>query len=257
MADIVYITAQDPDEDLMMTCHRSKPAKKIIVIRDNGSYGDEEWQLQCEATIQKIKRGVSYAGIAVEEISAPYGNPLLLLKKAEETIMYEKGLGNEVYVNIGAGDRVVSTMLYVATIFAGGQPVSPKGLRSIELPQIPMVNISEKSVRILKFLIKVGGASTLEELKNVVIGKGGKPSKSLAHYYIVNELAPYHLVETRREGRKLKVAITDRGRSVALLAEAYIRALTRGVKTVGTTREKITGTPLTSERVAAPSQLAE
>ncbi len=257
MADIVYITAQDPDEDLMMTCHRSKPAKKIIVIRDDGSYGSEEWQIQCESTVQKIKRGVSYAGIMVEEVTAPYGSPLLLLKKVEETIMYEKGQGNEVYVNIGAGDKIVSTMLYVATIFAGGHPVSPKDYRSIELPQIPMVNIGEKSVRILKFLVKVGGASTLEELKNVVIGKGGKPSKSLAHYYIVNELAPYNLVETKRTGRKLKVVITDRGRTVALLAEAYIRALTRGMKAVGKPEMKIAAAPVTSEKTIAPNQLLE
>jgi|GEM_PF-3620593 len=256
MADIVYITAQDPDEDLMMTCHRSKPAKKIIVIRDNGSYGDGEWQLQCEVTIQKIKRGVSYAGIMVEEVTAPYGNPLHLLKKVEETIMYEKGLGNEVYVNIGAGDKVVSAMLYVATIFAGGRPVAPKDFRSIELPQIPMVNISEKSVRILKFLVKAGGASSLEELKNVVIGKGGKPSKSLAHYYIVNELAPYNLVETKREGRKLKVTITERGRSVALLAEAYIRALTKGAGAVGIAGKKAMSKPVASEKAIALSQLA-
>ena len=86
MGDIVYITAQDPNEDMMMAGYRSKPAKKVIVIRDDGHYRDTKWQEECRNTIRKIMEIVSYVGSTIEEIVAPYN--LSLIHISEPTRPY-------------------------------------------------------------------------------------------------------------------------------------------------------------------------
>ncbi len=144
--------------------------------------------------------------------------------------------GEEVWINVTTSHVPASLALYASAGFYSARALwvemTGAGAVAREVPALPQAPLPEEAYSILEALLSRGGSALMAEVAEDVrfnrkSRRGGRRSPeekirvSNVGYYVRNHLVPRGLVSISVEGKRYRLALTERGRHVARRAADY------------------------------------
>ncbi len=178
-----------------------------------------------EAVAEELEKALSVL-VEIEKIyvdeSDVYGSAIEILRALKK----EKDQGNEIYINATDAPRTLMISCYIAAQLVSGKmyvalPRYEKGKevgveKIVEIPVPPLKKIGEDKLRILKAIYNNGKeVDSINSLIKIIEGKLEKQKAYMAQRakmsYHLKGLEKDGLIETRRDGKNVKILLTPLG----------------------------------------------
>lgn len=220
-------------ERLLESIRRSgHPIQKVYLVlgKDKKLSGEENVHKTAEEIEKTLNVLVEVEKIYVDKLDV-YSAALEMLKVIKKEITE----GNEVLINASDSIRTLCISCYVAAQLSGSRlyialPKYENGEevgidKVVEIPIPPLKKISDDKLVIVKTLQEQGGE--VESINRLIELLEGKTEDDQKKYMAQRARMSYHLkgleedglVEMRREGKNVKIKLTELGKAYALMSE--------------------------------------
>jgi len=219
-------------ERLLESIRRSGyPIQKVYLVlgKDKKLSGEENVHKTAEEIEKTLNVLVEVEKIYVDKLDV-YSAALEMLKVIKKEITE----GNKVLINASDSVRTLCISCYVAAQLSGSKlyialPKYENGEevgidKVVEIPIPPLKKISDDKLVIVKTLQEQGGeVESINRLIELLEGKTEDQKKYMAQRarmsYHLKGLEEDGLVEMRREGKNVKIKLTELGKAYALMSE--------------------------------------
>ncbi len=205
---------------------RQYPFHKIILILGKDTGPGEE---KAEAVAAEIK-GEFEKVAEIEEVHVVLDDIYQAAITIAEKIRAEEKLGNTVLVNASGSLRTVGISCYLACAVTGAtlyvalpayEGNRLTGIRQVQVvPPAPLKDAGTEEQSILKYLLEHG---KLDSVDTLIQGLGGHQKNSPSYQkerarmsYHIKKLRENSFIETRKDGKNLKISLTPLGRLISV-----------------------------------------
>ncbi|AEA46647.1 HFX_2341 family transcriptional regulator domain-containing protein [Archaeoglobus veneficus] len=232
MSKVVHIMPVGLNKERLLESIRRSgyPIQKVYLVlgNDKGLSGEEDVHKAAEEIEKTLNVLVEVEKIYVDKLDV-YSAALDMLK----VIKTELDEGNEILINASDAPRTLCIACYIAAQLSGSRLyiAMPKyeggkevGIEKIvEIPIPPLKRISDDKIVIVKTIQEQGGeVESINKLIELLEGKTEDQKKYMAQRarmsYHLKGLEEDGLVEMRREGKNVKIKLTELGKAYALMA---------------------------------------
>ena len=202
--------------------------KAYLVLGKDLSPDVEKKILEVAEEVEKtLKALIDVERIHVNELDV-YGSAIEILK----VIKKEMKEDNEVLINASDASRTICIACYIAAQISGSKMyiAIPKyedgkevGIeRVVEIPIPPLKRIGEDKIMIIKTIVKSGGeVESINKLIELLEGRLEDQKKYMAQRarmsYHLKGLEEDGIVVMKREGKNVKIALTELGKAYAVM----------------------------------------
>jgi DNA-binding transcriptional ArsR family regulator len=224
MNKTVHVMPVGVNKDILLESTKlsGRPIQKVYLIL--GKDEDEKVLKNAEEIEKTLSVLVEVNKIYVDK-SNIYATALDILKVIKDELKE----GNEVLINASDTTRELCIACYVSAQLSGSKlymAVTSNGkIESvIEVPIPPLKKISDDKLTIIKTLEEQGGeVESINKLIELLEGKTEDQKKYMAQRarmsYHLKGLEEDGLVEMRREGKNVRIKLTELGKAYALMAD--------------------------------------
>ena len=223
MNRVVHVLPVGTNKDVLLESTKlsGKPIQKVYLIlgKDDGKeiYKNADEIEKTLSVLVEVKR------ITVDKKDI-YGTALDMLKVIKEELKD----GNEVLINASDTTREMCISCYIAAQLSGSKlylAITSNGKidRVIDVLIPPLKKISDDKLTIIKTIAEQGGeVESINKLIELLEGKTDDQKKYMAQRarmsYHLKGLEEDGLVEMRREGKNVRIMLTELGKAYALMA---------------------------------------
>jgi DNA-binding transcriptional ArsR family regulator len=231
MSKVVHILPVGMNKELIIESIKrgGYPIQKVyLVLPSDGSFSGGEDILKNAEEIEKTLSVLVEVEKIYVDVLDVYGSALEILK----AIKKEYNEGNEVLINATDSARTLTISCYVAAQISGSRlyialPRYVEGKeagveRIVEIPIPPLKKITDDKVEIIKVIESQGGeVESINKLIELIEGKITDQKKYMAQRarmsYHLKGLEEDGIVEMKREGKNVRIRLTELGRAYALM----------------------------------------
>lgn len=207
------------------------PIQKVYLVlgKDKELSGEKEIYANADEIEKTLKVLIEVERVYIDKLDV-YSSALEILK----VIKKELSEGNDVLINATDAPRTTVISCYIAAQLSESRlyialPRYENGKevgidRIVEIPIPPLKKISNDKVDIIKLIRDNGGeVESINKLIDLLEGRTGDQKKYMAQRarmsYHLKGLEEDGLIQMRREGKNVKIMLTDLGKAYALMAE--------------------------------------
>ena len=224
MNKTVHVMPVGLNRDILLESTKlsGKPIQKVYLVL--GKVDDEQVIKNAEEIEKTLSVLVEVNKIEVDK-SDIYATALDILKVIKDELKE----GNEVLINASDTTRELCIACYISAQLSGSKlymAVTSNGKVEgiIEVPVPPLKKISDDKLTIIKTLEEQGGeVESINKLIELLEGKTEDQKKYMAQRarmsYHLKGLEEDGLVEMRREGKNVRIRLTELGKAYALMAD--------------------------------------
>jgi DNA-binding transcriptional ArsR family regulator len=224
MNKTVHVMPVGLNRDILLESTKlsGKPIQKVYLVL--GKVDDEQIIKNAEEIEKTLSVLVEVNKIEVDK-SDIYATALDILKVIKDELKE----GNEVLINASDTTRELCIACYISAQLSGSKlymAVTSNGKVEgiIEVPVPPLKKISDDKLTIIKTLEEQGGeVESINKLIELLEGKTEDQKKYMAQRarmsYHLKGLEEDGLVEMRREGKNVRIRLTELGKAYALMAD--------------------------------------
>ncbi len=223
MNKVVHVLPVGTNKDVLLesTKMSGKPIQKVYLVL--GKDDKEEVYKNAEDIEKTLSVLVEVKRIMVNK-SEIYATALDILKVIKEELKE----GNEVLINASDTTKELCIACYIAAQLSGSKlymAITSDGKveRVVDILIPPLKKISDDKLTIIKTIDEQGGeVESINKLIELLEGKTEDQKKYMAQRarmsYHLKGLEEDGLVEMRREGKNVRIRLTDLGKAYALMA---------------------------------------
>jgi len=223
MNRVVHVLPVGTNKDVLLESTKlsGRPIQKVYLIlgKDDG----EEIYRNADEIEKTLSVLVEVKRITVDKKDI-YGTALDMLKVIKEELKD----GNEVLINASDTTREMCISCYIAAQLSGSKlylAITSNGKieKVIDVLIPPLKKISDDKLTIIKTIAEQGGeVESINKLIELLEGKTDDQKKYMAQRarmsYHLKGLEEDGLVEMRREGKNVRIMLTELGKAYALMA---------------------------------------
>ncbi len=232
MTKVVHIMPVGLNKDRLLESIRRSgyPIQKVYLVlgKDKSLSGEEDIHKAADEVEKTLNVLVEVEKVYVDKLDV-YAAALGML----EVIKRELDENNEILINASDSPRTLCIACYIAAQLSGGKLyiAMPRyrggeeaGIEKIvEIPIPPLKRISDDKIVIVKTIQEQGGeVGSINRLIELLEGKTEDQKRYMAQRarmsYHLKGLEQDGLVEMNREGKNVKIRLTDLGKAYALMA---------------------------------------
>jgi DNA-binding transcriptional ArsR family regulator len=232
MGKVVHIIPIGVNEERLLDSIRKSgyPIQKVYMVlgSDETLSGEKEIHAKADEIEKTLKVLIEVERVYVDKLNV-YSAALEILKVIKKELVEE----NEVMINATDAPRTLVISCYIAAQLSGsrlyialpkyedGKEVGIDRILEISIP--PLKKISNDKVVIIKLIQDNGGeVESINRLIDLLEGRTGDQKKYMAQRarmsYHLKGLEEDGLITMRREGKNVKIILTELGRAYALMA---------------------------------------
>jgi DNA-binding transcriptional ArsR family regulator len=232
MGKVVHIIPIGVNEERLLDSIRKSgyPIQKVYMVlgSDETLSGEKEIHAKADEIEKTLKVLIEVERVYVDKLNV-YSAALEILKVIKKELVEE----NEVMINATDAPRTLVISCYIAAQLSGsrlyialpkyedGKEIGIDRILEISIP--PLKKISNDKVEIIKLIQDNGGeVESINRLIDLLEGRTGDQKKYMAQRarmsYHLKGLEEDGLITMRREGKNVKIILTELGRAYALMA---------------------------------------
>jgi len=227
MNKVVHIIPVNPEKEILLKSIKeiNRPIQKVYLVlgKDKSQPNEEESYKAAEEIEKNLNVLVEIEKLYVDKQNI-YSAVLDMLRVIKE----EVSSGNEVLINATGATRMMCIACYIAAQLAKCKlyfmPSENEGEMDeiVELPIPPLKRIGEDRLTIIKTIEKEGGeVESINKLIELLEGRTDDQKTYMAQRarmsYHLKGLEEDGLVTMKREGKNVKIKLTELGKAYALM----------------------------------------
>jgi DNA-binding transcriptional ArsR family regulator len=231
MGKTVHIIPIGVNEERLLDSIRKSgyPIQKVYMVlgADKSLSGEKEIHAKADEIEKTLKVLIEVGRVYVDKLNV-YSSALEMLKVIKKELVE----GNEVLINASDAPRTLVISCYIAAQLSGsklyialpkyenGKEVGIDRILEVSIP--PLKKISNDKVTIIKLIQENGGeVESINKLIDLLEGRTGDQKKYMAQRarmsYHLKGLEEDGLIVMKREGKNVKIILTELGKAYALM----------------------------------------
>lgn len=229
MSKVVHIMPVGPEKEILLESIKKSghPIQKVyLVLGKDKNLADEKEAYKAATEIEKTLNVL----IEVEKIYVDKLNVYSAVLDMLKVIKKELSEGNDVLINATGSTKTMCIACYIASQLSGSRlymvipKLGEKGAidRVVEIPIPPLKRVGEDKIVIIKTISGEGGeVESINKLIELLEGKTEDQKMYMAQRarmsYHLKGLEEDGLVVMQREGKNVKIKLTELGKAYALM----------------------------------------